>query len=91
MPPVHQVVKGAGAAHQQAARQEAVAIWLDPNKTNKHDFYHFWINTDDRDVIRYLKYFTLLSRDEIAVLEAKHAQNHCPQYVNADRHPLKPG
>src|ERR1043165_1979970 len=56
-------------------KTEAGAIWLDPNKTNKHDFYHFWINTDDRDVIRYLKYFTFLSREEIAVLEAKHAQN----------------
>jgi tyrosyl-tRNA synthetase len=46
----------------------AGAIWLDPKKTSPYKFYQFWINTDDRDVIRYLKYFTLpdmVSREEI--------------------------
>jgi len=53
----------------------AGAIWLDPNKTSVYRFYQFWINTDDRDVIRYLKFFTFLSQDEIAALEAKHNEN----------------
>ncbi|MCA1021918.1 tyrosine--tRNA ligase [Halobacillus litoralis] len=45
------------------------AVWLDPEKTSPYEFYQFWINTDDRDVIRYLKVFTFLSMDEIAELE----------------------
>jgi tyrosyl-tRNA synthetase len=53
----------------------AGAIWLDPKKTSVYRFYQFWINTDDRDVIRYLKFFTFLSRDEIADLEKKHTEN----------------
>ncbi len=53
----------------------AGAIWLDPKRTSVYRFYQFWINTDDRDVIRYLKFFTFLSRDEIAALEAKHLAN----------------
>ena len=51
------------------------AIWLDPKRTSVYRFYQFWINTDDRDVIRYLKFFTFLSREEIAALEAKHNAN----------------
>jgi len=53
----------------------AGAIWLDPKKTSVYRFYQFWINTDDRDVIRYLKFFTFLSREEIAALEQKHTEN----------------
>ncbi len=51
------------------------AIWLDPQRTSVYRFYQFWINTDDRDVIRYLKYFTFLSREEIESLEKQHAEN----------------
>ena len=56
-------------------KTEAGAIWLDPKRTSVYRFYQFWINTDDRDVIRYLKYFTFLSQDEIAALEKQHAEN----------------
>jgi tyrosyl-tRNA synthetase len=45
------------------------AIWLDPEKTTPYEFYQFWINTDDSDVIRFLKYFTFLPLDEIRELE----------------------
>ncbi|AKP64584.1 tyrosyl-tRNA synthetase [Levilactobacillus koreensis JCM 16448] len=45
------------------------AIWLDPEKTSPYEFYQFWLNQDDRDVIRYLKFFTFLSQDEINGLE----------------------
>lgn len=45
------------------------AIWLDPEKTSPYEFYQFWINTDDRDVIKFTRYFTFLSEDEINELE----------------------
>lgn len=44
------------------------AVWLDPKKTSPYEFYQFWINQDDRDVVRYLKYFTFLSHEEINAL-----------------------
>lgn len=47
------------------------AIWLDPNKTTPFEFYQFWANTDDRDVVKYLKYFTFLSKEEIEALAVK--------------------
>ena len=47
------------------------AVWLDPEKTSPYEFYQFWLNQDDRDVIKYLKYFTFLSKEEIADLEEK--------------------
>ena len=54
---------------------EAGAVWLDAKRTSVYRFYQFWINTDDRDVIRYLKFFTFLSQQEIGALEAMHGQN----------------
>jgi tyrosyl-tRNA synthetase len=56
-------------------KTESGTIWLDAKRTSVYRFYQFWIQTDDRDVVRYLKYFTFLSKDEIAALEAQHAQN----------------
>ncbi len=53
-------------------KSEKGAIWLDVNRTSVEDFYQFWIRTDDRDVIRYLKFFTFLSREEIDDLEKQH-------------------
>ncbi|PTX99714.1 tyrosine--tRNA ligase [Verrucomicrobia bacterium LW23] len=51
----------------------AGAVWMDPAKTSVYRFYQFWIRTDDRDVIRFLKYFTFMGRAEIEALEAQHA------------------
>lgn len=51
-------------------KTEAGAVWLDPNMTSPFRFYQFWLNTDDRDVVKYLKFFTLLGQEEIAELEA---------------------
>ncbi|AXI31683.1 tyrosine--tRNA ligase [Priestia aryabhattai] len=51
-------------------KTEGGAIWLDAEKTSPYEFYQFWINTDDRDVIKYLKYFTFLSHEEINELAA---------------------
>jgi len=50
-------------------KTESGSVWLDPERTSPYQFYQFWINIDDRDVGRYLRYFTLLSREEIAGLE----------------------
>ncbi|MBP2241429.1 tyrosyl-tRNA synthetase [Cytobacillus eiseniae] len=50
-------------------KTEGGAVWLDPEKTTPYEFYQFWINAADADVIKYLKYFTFLSREEIEALE----------------------
>ncbi|MDP7978814.1 tyrosine--tRNA ligase [Bacillus sp. WLY-B-L8] len=47
------------------------AVWLDPEKTTPFEFYQFWVNTDDRDVIKYLKFFTFLTKDRIDELAGK--------------------
>jgi tyrosyl-tRNA synthetase len=56
-------------------KSEAGNIWLDPAKTSPYQFYQFWINTEDRDVERYLKLFTFLSLDEIAETMASHTRD----------------
>ena len=45
------------------------AIWLDPEKTTPYEFYQFWLNQQDDDVVKFLKYFTFLSQAEIAAIE----------------------
>ncbi|PLS02049.1 tyrosine--tRNA ligase [Neobacillus cucumis] len=50
-------------------KTEGGAVWLDPEKTTPYEFYQFWINTADADVVKYLKYFTFLSHEEIESLE----------------------
>jgi tyrosyl-tRNA synthetase len=56
-------------------KTEGGAVWLDPKKTSPYQFFQFWMKTDDRDVIRYLKFFTFLPQDVITDLEAKHTAN----------------
>ena len=56
-------------------KSEGGAVWLDPKRTSVYRFYQFWINTDDRDVVKYLKFFTFLGREEIESLEAQHNAN----------------
>ena len=53
-------------------KTEKGAIWLDVNRTSVEDFYQFWIRIDDRDVIRYLNFFTFLPREVIEDLEWQH-------------------
>ncbi|WP_282033110.1 tyrosine--tRNA ligase [Metabacillus indicus] len=50
-------------------KTEGGAIWLDKEKTTPYEFYQFWINTDDRDVMKYIKFFTFMSHAEIEALE----------------------
>ncbi|MGG1629920.1 tyrosine--tRNA ligase [Rossellomorea sp. NRS-1567] len=49
-------------------KTESGAIWLDAKKTSPYEFYQFWINAADADVVKYLKYFTFLSHEEIDAL-----------------------
>jgi tyrosyl-tRNA synthetase len=48
---------------------EGESVWLDPRRTSPYRFYQFWLNTDDADVINYLKYFTWLTQSEIKALQ----------------------
>ncbi|UXS37968.1 tyrosine--tRNA ligase [Staphylococcus delphini] len=50
-------------------KSESGTVWLDPEKTSPYEFYQFWINTTDDDVIKFLKYFTFLSKADIEALE----------------------
>ncbi|MCA9952812.1 MAG: tyrosine--tRNA ligase, partial [Anaerolineales bacterium] len=47
---------------------DGASVWLDPNKTSPYRFYQFWLNTNDGDVINYLKYFTWLDQEVTAAL-----------------------
>ena len=58
------------AGGSKMGKTEAGAVWLDAERTSPYDYYQFWINTDDRDVGRFLRLFTLLPIEEISVLEA---------------------
>jgi tyrosyl-tRNA synthetase len=64
-------------------KTEAGTIWLDPGQTSPFRFYQFWLQTDDRDVIPYLKFFTFLDRDEIGALERALAE--APEKRDAQR------
>jgi len=64
-------------------KTEEGTVWLDPTRTTPFDFYQFWYNTTDKDVVKYLKYFTWLSREQIETLE-NDAQRH-PEHRVAQR------
>lgn len=55
-------------------KSEGGAVWLDPQMMSPYAFYQFWVNTEDADVIRFIKIFTFASRDEVAELEAEVAR-----------------
>jgi tyrosyl-tRNA synthetase len=61
------------AAGGKFGKSEGENVWLDPERTSPYRFYQFWLNTDDRDVERYLKLFTFLRLDRIAGTMAEHA------------------
>jgi tyrosyl-tRNA synthetase len=51
------------------------SVWLDPEMTSPYAFFQYWLNTDDKDVINFLKVFSFKSHEEIASLEIKHSEN----------------
>ena len=63
------------ATGSKFGKSEGGNIWLDPERTSPYHFYQFWVNTDDRDVERYLKLFTFLRLDRIAAAMAEHARD----------------
>ncbi|MDO3685382.1 tyrosine--tRNA ligase [Micromonospora sp. C28ISP2-4] len=64
-------------------KTEGGSIWLDPQMTSPYAFYQFWVNADDRDVSRYLRYFSFRSREELEELEKATAER--PQARLAQR------
>jgi tyrosyl-tRNA synthetase len=68
---------------QKFGKTEAGAVWLDAARTTPFKFYQFWLNTDDRDVVPYLKSFTFLERTQIEELER--ATNSSPERREAQR------
>ena len=58
------------SAGTKFGKTEAGAVWLDAERTSPYAFYQFWLATDDADVGRYLRFYTLLARDEIDALDA---------------------
>lgn len=59
------------------------AVWLDPEQTSPYQFYQYWIRADDRDVEKYLKYFTFLPIEEIDSIVREHQE--APHQRNAQR------
>jgi len=55
-------------------KTESGNIWLDPEKTSPYEFYQFWLNVSDEDAEKYIKIFTLLSKEEIETLVAEHRE-----------------
>jgi tyrosyl-tRNA synthetase len=51
------------------------SVWLDPEMTSPYAFFQYWLNSDDKDVINFLKVFSFKSRAEIAALESTHSAN----------------
>jgi tyrosyl-tRNA synthetase len=64
-------------------KTESGAVWLSPQRTSPYRFYQFWLNTDDRDAVNYLKFFTWLSEDDIRELVTA-VQQH-PEQREAQR------
>lgn len=58
------------SAGTKFGKTEGGAVWLDAERTSPYAFYQFWLGTEDADVGRYLRYYTLLSRSEIEALDA---------------------
>jgi tyrosyl-tRNA synthetase len=50
-------------------------VWLDPNRTSPYQFYQFWLNASDEDAANWIKIFTFLKQDEIAVIETEHKKD----------------
>lgn len=74
------VVKSDG---KKFGKTEGGAVWLDAAKTSAYEFYQFWINTTDDDVIKFLKYFTFLEQEEIEALEK--SLNEAPHLREAQK------
>ncbi|HEH0929495.1 TPA: tyrosine--tRNA ligase [Staphylococcus aureus] len=64
-------------------KSESGAVWLDAEKISPYEFYQFWINQSDEDVIKFLKYFTFLGKEEVDRLEQ--SKNEAPHLREAQK------
>jgi tyrosyl-tRNA synthetase len=64
-------------------KTESGSVWLKPERTSPYRFFQFWLNTDDRDVVNYLKFFTFLTQDAVEGLAATVADR--PEQREAQR------
>jgi tyrosyl-tRNA synthetase len=71
------------ASGTKFGKTEAGTVWLDAQLTKPFEFYQFWMNTDDRDAVKYLKFFTFLPSERIRELEAAIAR--APEKREAQR------
>ncbi len=74
------------ASGTKFGKTEKGNIWLDPKKTSPFRFYQYWVNTEDRDVLNYIRFFTDLEGEELKALEAsltKHPEERQPQKILA--------
>ena len=55
-------------------KTEGGNVWLDPEKTSPYKFYQFWLNCSDVDTAKYIRIFTLFTKDEIEAMEKQHAE-----------------
>ena len=82
------------SAGTKFGKSEAGTIWLDPSLTTPYEFHQFWLNTDDRDALRYLRFFTFLGpariealeRASLAEPERRHAQRELAREVTRTVH-----
>jgi tyrosyl-tRNA synthetase len=82
------------ASGTKFGKTEAGTVWLDPRQTTPYEFYQFWLNADDRDAVKYLKFFTFMSADRIAEVaaaserepEKRHAQRELARQVTRTVH-----
>lgn len=74
------VIKSDG---KKFGKSESGAVWLDAEKTSPYEFYQFWINQSDEDVIKFLKYFTFLGKEEVDRLEQ--SKNEAPHLREAQK------
>ena len=56
-------------------KTETGNVWLDPKRTSPYKFYQFWLNVSDEDAEKYIKIFTMLTKEEVAALVAEQAEN----------------
>ena len=71
------------AAGTKFGKTEAGSVWLDPQLTSPFRFYQFWLNTDDGDVVKHLRFFTFLDAERTSALQE--ATERAPEHREAQR------
>jgi tyrosyl-tRNA synthetase len=65
-------------------KTESGNVWLDPQKTSPYQFYQFWLNTSDEDAVKYLRIFTLFSKEEVEAMTKKHLEAPHLRYLQKE-------